>query len=349
MQVGEYQPRAILGAGTLGVLVDRAARGEFDNAARAVRQRARQLYDSWERSRVPPHRPTNRGNTTRSMPSGLGRRRYAGFRAGDPTTNRLISRKRGRARRGRRRLRWGTRVRRSALGLFEGKRMGITSSEANVASNTIKRHEPFTTFIQDVAPGVGTTLGGLTIQKGKRVGQKVFVRGIRTQIHIKNNSTNAPADIRIICGWRQKSSRDQTPIIGGWADIFKQRLTTQEPIDLAETTEVINMPSLSCTAPLCSGRYFKCFKDMVVRLGANVNDTDEGSSFKVINMWWELRNKINHQEIDDSAAAAGDAEKLLNWYPMIIVYNTDPSRNAAQVGDVDYTFYSVTYFKDPIG
>ena len=347
-QIGRYQPRAILGAGGVAAhLINRAARGDFDNAARQVRQRARQLYDSWERSRVPPHRPQNVGV---NMPRPQGGSGYAGYRSG--RFNRIISRKRGRSRGRRRKLRFGTQVRKQALGLFEGKRYGRVQAFNGVLSNVMSRFEPMDLMTTYETPAADTAQGMLTIPTGLRQGLKIFVRGIRIQLHIRNNQATQPVDVRIICGWRKHSALGKAlldPPAEYYHWIFKNRSTTQEPVALNATTEFLNMPCSTVMAPLASSKHFVCAKDMVIRLGANNGgDENAGENFHLMKIWWELNNKINKLEKDDTDSVPGDAEQLMDWYPVVYVYHTDPS-NVTPTSDVTYNFYSKVYWKDPLG
>ena len=283
------------GAALAGNLAIRALRGEFDAEtarARALGRRAREVYDDYRRARSIPR-------DNRMPSSGRGTRAYGGFRSG--RSNRVVSRKRVRSGGRRRKLRWGTRVRQQALGLFEGKRFGTTLTNTAILTNIVKRHVPFVGMLTAVAPGVGADLGGAnTIAKSDRVGMKIWVRGIATTLHVVNNSTTAACDIRIIAGWRRKVATGQTAAdAGARLDIFRNRQTAQDCVNITETNEGINLPVTTISAPLASSKYFYCAKDMVVRLGpSSAGNTSEGSNFRLIKMWWELNNKINSMEKD---------------------------------------------------
>jgi len=275
-----------------------------------------------------------------------GTARYAGFRSG--RSNRVVSRRRGGPKRGRRRLRWGTRVRKASLGLYEGKRYGRTFESLSVNSNAPQRYEPCD-LMATTQSDSGVAQGRESIVSSTRTGHDIHIRGIRFMLHMRNNKLDAPVDIRIICGWRKKFYQND-PVAGGWGHMFKDRKDKQEPVLLGATQEYGDLRCTTMMAPLASGKYFHCEKDMVVRLGPSAVDSSEGSSFKVLPIWWELNNKKNRFEINDNLPVAGDAEANMDWYPVMIFYNVDPSDPAVgQTSSVTYTGYSTVFYKDPIG
>jgi len=286
----------------------------------------------------------------RGARSVTGRARYSGYRSNAGAgLNRIVSRKRRRTRGRRRKLRFGTKVRKQALGLYEGKRYGLVASDLAVPVNTVKRYRPMLQMVTDSAPTAGAGLGTDTINTKLRQGMKIFVRGIRIKMHIVNKSTDRPVDVRIICGWRKKFTRGSQFDVTEF-NIFRQRSSTVDGVDLATTTEATNMPMSTMDAPLATSKYFYCAKDMVVRLGygGGVGSDDNGSHFKLVNIWWELNNKINKLETQDLLPASGDAEKIMDWFPVVYFYHTDPS-STTPTAAVDYTLHSTVYWKDPLG
>jgi len=346
------QQLAVRGAGYGGALyaggnlVARALRGEFDaeaNRARHLGRRAREVVEEIR---------TRRGRRTANdqpleMPNSVGGRRYAGFRSG--RSNRVVSRKRIRSRGRRRRLRFGTRVRKQALGLFEGKRHGRVSSVTSLTALSVKRMTPMEGMV--TAESFPASQGSLTIQQAERHGLKIFVRGIRFNAHFSNKNTTQPVDLRLILGWRKKP-RDGGAVgtAGEEMAIFKNRDTTKEPVLLDATDEALNLKCSAGTAPLCASKYFYCAKDMMVRLGPKAADSSEGSSFRFIKMWWELNNKVNQLEKDELSAAANNTEKIMDWYPCLYYYGVDPSNSGVSpVVNVTVKIVSTCYWKDPHG
>lgn len=300
----------------------------------------------------PPKYPMgyNRTKYSRGGRAPTGTSRYAGYRSG--RANRVVSRKRRRTRFRRRKLRWGTRVRKQALGLFEGKRHGTTLTNTAVLTNIVKRHGPMTGMITATAPGAASSLGGInTISRATRVGMKIHVRGIKTMLHIVNNSTTDPVDIRIIAGWRRNiadgQARDDEASKNA---IFRNKHTQQSSVLLTNTHEGTSMPVTTITAPLTSSKYLYCWKDMVVRLGPKASgDTSEGSGFKLIKLWWELNNKINTIQKDDTVDAANDADLFLDWYPQYWVFGVNPADHNGANANFTLEWHSTVYWKDPIG
>jgi len=347
---------AIRGAGyggliAAGNLARRALRGEFEAEtarARALGRRGREIYDDYRRARQPRYE-----GKERPMPSRSGRGYYAGWSSG-AAHNRVVSRRRRRTRGRRRKLRWGTKVRRSALGLFEGKRHNEKTTASVTANATLVRHQCMDTFRTRQAPTAGATQGATATSTATFYGSQFHVRGIKLLLHMRNDQTTAPVDVRIICGWRKKAAQGKELVSGGgglnWRTMFKDRRDRQEPVNLDQTQEYSFMRSACITTPIASGKYFHTEKDMVVRLGPAATDSSEGSSFKFIPIWWELRNKMNRFETDDVDATTGANEYNLDWYPVCIVYNINPSdAGSGATSSVTYTLVSTVYYKDPRG
>jgi len=132
-------------------------------------------------------------------------------------------------------------------------------------------------------------------------------------------------------------------------NIFRNRATGEGPIPIASTNQAINLGASAITAPLCSSKYFICHNDMVIRLGSLVNDSTEGGNFRLIKHWWELNNKVNKIEKDESTPVTGDAEDLLDWFPCIYFFGINPGVADGFPVDFSVKVHSMVYWKDPLG
>lgn len=328
--------------------------GAYSASARQIGRAARSLYDRVypvsglnDPGRHLPRWTPPRHGIQEMRPTGT--RRYAGFRSG--RSNRVVSRKRGRTSGRRRKLRFGTRVRKEALGLFEGKRHGRTLT-VTANNNIVGRWQFMDQMRVETAPAAGVPQGGVeTVISSTFEGYKFHVRGIKAVIHVTNKSTTAPVDVRVIFGWRKKPAIGTEIHVGAtWGRIFKDRRDNQEPVLLSGTQEYADLRATCANAPLASGKYFHCAKDMVVRLGPSALDTSEGSSFRMFPVWWELNNKLNRIEEDFTTTVSRDFEKHADWYPVMYYMVTNPSDAAVgAVAEVDFNCYATLYYKDPRG
>jgi len=271
--------------------------------------------------------------------------------------NRVVNRKRYRRRR---RLRYGTKVRKQALGLFEGRRSVVNQTfltGASVTARTVGRvslMEPLTNPTTEIA-----TNSSETVQRTLS-GTGCFLRGFKIQMLFSNESTTTPVDVRIICGWRKFFTNVDTAVDTGSSrfEIFKNSITQRAPVQLIETANGTGGGVVSTNdvymlgkAPL-SSKYFHCEKDFSFRLGPNNTTSEEvfGSNIKRLQFWWDLHNK---QYKFKTAVAPGSSEatveKAATFWPCVYFYHTTPLQPGEAAAPVNYYMSHVIYWKDPIG
>ena len=288
----------------------------------------------------------------------------AARRAG--ASNAIIYRKRGKRRRRRRKLRWGTRVRRSALGLFEGKRYVTPVAVQNdVAKDDVQRIALLPGLIQntdkdthDDVPGlvdVSQPLGVASIQTSKVTGLQMMIRGCKFNITVKNDST-VPIVVRFICGWRRTFADMGGTAMGTNAlHIFRNtdNNTRMVPLNLTAAAQR-GAVWRNITAPI-DKTAFHVEKDFTFYMGpkpataeGSEAETLHGNNFKSISFWWEMYNKrmnfISDLLPGDSAL---DKENKMTWYPVVMFYHTNPENAGIAVADYSYDF--CVYYKDPRG
>jgi len=301
------------------------------------------------------------------------RRRYSGKRSrrghhGSAATYRAgasnpIVYRRSRKRRGRRRrLRWGTKVRKQALGLFEGKRyVTPLATQNDVASSEVQRIallpgllRDFDKDTHDDVPGlvdVSQPQGSATIATSKFKGLQFMIRGCKFNMLVKNESLILPIVVRVICGWRRTYADMGGTAMGvNTLHIFRNTddKTRMVPLNLTAAAQRgaawrnINAP-IDKTA-------FHVEKDFSFHLGPKDANEEQvhGSAVKSISFWWEMRNKrmnfISDLLPTDSAL---DKENKMTWYPVVMFYHQSPESGAAVVADYFYDF--CVYYKDPQG
>jgi len=305
------------------------------------------------------------------------RRRYGGRRSrggghGSRTTyyagasNPILHRKRGRRRRRRRKLRWGTKVRKQALGLFEGKRYVTPVAVQNdIDSDVPQRIALLPGLLQntdkdthDDVPGlvdVSQPLGVSTIATSKITGLQFMVRGCKFNMIVKNENTTHPAVVRMICGWRRTYADMGGTAMGvNTLHIFRNtdNKTRMVPLNLTAAAQR-GAVWRNATAPIDKAA-FHVVKDFTFLLGPKPSTTTpneeavHGNHRKSISFWWEMYNKrmnfISDLLTTDSAL---DKENKMTWYPVVIYYHSNPE-NATTV-NVDYTYDFCVYYKDPRG
>jgi len=302
------------------------------------------------------------------------RRRYGGTRSrrghhGSMATYRAgasnpIHYRRTRKRRGRRRkLRWGTRVRKSALGLFEGKRYVTPVAVINnAAAGDIQRIALFPGLLQntdkdthDDVPGpvdVSQPLGVSSIATSKVTGLEFMVRGCKFNLMCQNEATGAPAVVRVICGWRRTYADMGGTAMGvNTLHIFRNtdNNTRMVPLNLTASAQR-NANWRNTNAPI-DRKAFHVEKDFTFHLGpkGTAEEQVHGNNTKSVSFWWEMRNKrmnfISDLLPGDSAL---DKENKMTWYPVVMFYHNPPEPTAGGEA-VDFTYDFCVYYKDPRG
>jgi len=313
------------------------------------------LYNVTKSLAYPPKLPMGY-RSSRYVARGTGLRRGTPYRG----TNRVYYRKRRGSYRRNRRMRPGTRVRKEALGLFEGKRKvevvrnsAITTAVTPVRTNLVGE-------IVNPLTNVGT--GGDSIATSVTMaGREVFLRGIKIQMLAINDSTTTPVDVRIICGWRKINGDAALNIVGGVNvpfHIFKNTSNGKGAVQLNETAHGNssgengdNARWLLANAPL-DPKVFHCEKDMTFRLGpANVEEEQiYGDNRKRVSIWWDLKNKRwGFKQQMQSTTTTLEREGAANWWPVMYFYHTVPLSETQPATTVNYWHSWITYFKDPLG
>jgi len=341
--------------------------------ARDYYNRAREYLGS--RAVVTPDRP--RRNSTavvqRRRPTGVRNYNYTQiasmgrYNGGGPNrgVNRVMRFKRRRGRYKRRRMRYGTRVRKQALGLFEGRKNVTPRSFLNGAALPARQMikvsllSPLsnpTTLVNAVQSGAAAASQDLFS------GRSIFVRGFKINAIFTNNSTSLPIDVRIICGWRKINAQESIVIsdIGTTPEfaIFKNTSTHQGARKLDETAHGdatgfngTNDPYLLGRAPI-DKKVFHVEKDMMFRLGPSAVEQEQvfGSNVKRMSWWWDLRNKKwSVKNAVSPTASVNDKEQLANWWPVVYYYHITPLSAGPATATCDYQMSHVVYWKDPIG
>lgn len=268
--------------------------------------------------------------------------------------NRVITRYK---KKGRRRLPYGTRIRKHALGLFEGKKYirASTGEVDNVIGNNPIRGRLLDDMknFQVSADAWPAHTGQATIATKERVGRETIIRGIKLDMLVQNKSVSGTVDVRIILGWRKINAEPNLDISVANAQfhIFKDTLRDKEPVLINESNHVIiNQPQLGIKAPI-SKKYFHLERDIVFRLGPTNSAAEAvfGPDVKHISLWWELNNKRNRLKEDTPASSTqNQREAAMEWYPVYYIYHCNPF-DSAQTDTVSHTASWVVYYKDPLG
>jgi len=296
---------------------------------------------------------TNR--TQHRLPTG------ADFHSGRPRgmpyrgTNRVYSRKRRGSYRRRGRMRYGTKVRKHALGLFEGKRkLEIVRSAPAVASRFVTRIN----LLEGFGAGLTVPTGGDSITEAVFAGRECFIRGFKMSWLIENKSADQPVDVRIICGWRNINAFPTLDVSADSSAIFKNTTNKKAPLKLLDTAHGSSSTNngdnaywMLGNAPI-SKKHFHCEKDMTFRLGPSASEQEQvfGSNIKRVQFWWELRNKrfqVKRQVL--STGTTVDLEANANWWPVVYYYHVTPLAAGQAVAAVDYYKSWQCYYKDPLG
>jgi len=309
------------------------------------------LWNATKAIAYPPKYPMGYRNSRYVKPSGRGMRR------GTPSmgTNRVYYRKRTR----RTRLRRGTRVRKQALGLFEGKRKVEVVRNTALGVVTLNRTQLLGEIVNPLT-NVGT--GGDSIASNVTMaGRECFMRGIKIQMLAINASTTTPVDVRIICGWRKVNADAALNIVSGVNvpfHIFKNTSNGKGAVQLNETAHGNssgangdNARWLLANAPIDS-KVFHCEKDMTFRLGPTNVDEEQiyGDNRKRLNIWWDLKNKRwGFKQNMQSTTSVADREQAANWWPCMYFYHVSPLTETQEAATVNYWHSWITYFKDPLG
>jgi len=271
--------------------------------------------------------------------------------------NRVVNRKRYRRRR---KLRYGTKIRKQALGLFEGRRLVVVQTYLNaapVAARAIGR-VPLTVPLTN--PTSDISLNASEVVQKTMSGVSCFLRGFKINMLMSNESTTTPVDVRIICGWRKfYSNVDTAPNTNfNRFHIFKNTITKRAPVQLDDTANGSTGGTSSTQdvymlgkAPL-SSKYFHCEKDFSFRLGPNNTTAEEifGSNIKRLSFWWDLKNKQYRLKAALAPGATeSQAEQAASFFPCVYFYHTTPLQPNAATADVNYYMSHTIYWKDPIG
>jgi len=299
---------------------------------------------------------TTSNSRTRRKPTGASFPESGMPRGGMPRrgTNRVWRRKTTRKRR---KLRYGTRVRKQALGLFEGKRkLEVARYNPGVPTNTITRLN----CLENFGAGITVPSGGSVVQS-VFAGKDCFIRGVKATWLVENLSETQPIDVRIMCGWRRtRGLAEDAPITVDVGHIFKNTTNKRQPVGVRETAHGPNSLGFDgdgCvwqlgTAPIAK-QHFHCAKDITFRLGpGGANDKEQvfGSNIKRLQFWWELNNKkYTVKSSLLSTASIADLEANSNWWPVIYYYHTTPLARTEVVANCDYTKSWTVYYKDPMG
>jgi len=295
----------------------------------------------------------------KGMPQ-LHRRRYGGIRSGrrgymhgasqragpyNPVHYRRVKRRRYR----RRKLRWGTKVRKQALGLFEGKRLVVANQDRdNRDQNVILNIALFNNFISDTS----TTDGG-TIQTSKFNGRGVHIRGVKFNLWCFNKTITHPTIVRVICGWRRIYADVGTTGQGTNAlSIFKNTDSKEKARLLTETADWTRNVTWRTTKAPIDKSAFHVAKDMTFHLGPSDKEDEQnhGNALKQTTFWWEMNNRLLHtrtriEETDD----ANTRGKKLSFYPVVMIYHNNPEVGTAVSTLIDIKYDFVVYWKDPLG
>jgi hypothetical protein len=304
--------------------------------------------------------PQNWNNSTLAARMGYG---GSGLRRGTPMrgTNRVYYRKYRRGRYKRRRMRYGTRIRKNALGLFEGKKHTELVRETKVVTNQVNR----TLLMADLSnPTVGVVDGGDNIQTSVFAGRQIHVRGIKINALVVNPDVSQPIDCRIIMGWR-KLNTSNAPNVNINASstqfrIFKNTFDNKGGCLLIQTNHgdstgytTDSAQWLLANAPI-DKKVFYCAKDISFRLGPNSSGGEDtfGSNTKRLNIWWELNNKrYGFKNNVPPTATADEIEKEANWFPVMYFYHVAPLSPTVPDPTIEASFWHswTIYFKDPLG
>ena len=342
--------------------------------ARSLYNRAREYIGG--AAVVTPER--TRGNSTvlaRRRPTGirnfnateayqsLSMPRYNGGGPGRGVNRVKRFKRRGRRRR---RMRFGTKVRKQALGLFEGRVNVIANTYltgAPIPARTMGKVALMTELSNPATLVNAVQTGADSSTQDLFSGRSIFVRGFKINMFVVNNSTENPVDVRIICGWRKINANETIVIsdIGTTPEfsIFKNTTTNQGMRTLAETAHGdaagfsgTNDPYLLGRAPI-DKKAFHCEKDFMFRLGPSAIAQEQvfGSNTKRISFWWDLKNKKwSVKNTVSPTATVLEKEQLANWWPVVYFYHITPlAATTGAAGDCAYRMSHKIYWKDPLG
>mgnify|MGYP000234370716 CR=1 FL=1 len=297
----------------------------------------------------PPKYPM--GYRSSKYVTGVRRTRRTPFRG----TNRVYSRKRRGSYRRSGRMRTGTKVRKHALGLFEGKRKN------EIVRDNLAQVARFVTRINLLGGfGAGLTVptGGDSIVESVFAGRECFMRGIKMTWLIENKSASQPIDVRIMCGWRNINAYDTLNISSDTSAIFRNTTNKKAPQKLLETAHGTSATEngdnafwMLGNAPI-SKKHFHCEKDMTFRLGPTGTEEEQvfGSNVKRLEFWWELNNKrFQVKKSLLSTASTTDLEANANWWPVCYYYHVTPLAAGQAAATCDYYKSWQVYYKDPLG
>jgi len=293
---------------------------------------------------------SNRRPRGASFPESGMPRRSMPFRG----TNRVWNRKR---RTKRRKLRYGTKVRKQALGLFEGKRkLEVARYNPAVPARALTRIN----ILENFGAGLTVPTGGSIVQS-VFAGKDCFIRGCKMTWFFENLSETQPVDVRIICGWRKTTGLpEDATITVDVGHIFKNTTNKRQPVGLTETAHGPNSAGFDGdgavwmlgSAPIAK-THFYCAKDMTFRLGPGGNNDKEqvfGSNIKRMQFWWEMNNKkytVKSSKL--STVTIADLESNSNWWPVVYYYHTTPLARTEVASTIDVTKSWQVYYKDPLG
>jgi len=326
-------------------------RGDFGKRGPA------QVTPTGKRNRPPDIRKSNpRG---KKMPM-LHRRRYGGIRkrrggyvhgasqrAG--AYNPVHYRRTGRRRRRYRKLRWGTKVRKQALGLFEGKRLVVNKQ-------TIAAREQNNPWIEYMFKNFVTDSDATEVTEIKSVefaGRAINLRGIKINLWLFNKTITHPVVVRIICGW-QKVYADVGSAAQGvnQKSIFRNTDTKERARQLNECAPwQRGVTWRQCTVPI-DKQAFHVEKDMTVHLGPSDKDDEQnhGNALKQMAFWWEFNNRKLTARVDIASTDDTNTRlKKLSFNPVMFVYHCNPEVGTDTTSLVDYKYDYCVYWKDPLG
>lgn len=282
---------------------------------------------------------------------GTGNRRGSPWRG----SNRVYYRKRKRTGYRRRKLRWGTAVRKNALGLFEGKRKLEVIRTTTLASRSLNRTALLGEFTN---PTVGLSSGG-SLVSSEFAGRECFIRGFKINFLAINSSTAAETDVRIICGWRKinaQPDQDITSATNSIFHIFRNTTNGNGAVELLETAHGTSAAGVADgavwmlnNAPI-DKKVFHVEKDISFRLGPDTFDGEQvfGGNRKKMSFWWDLKNKRWQNKVANTASATvTEVEQNANWFPCMYFYHTPPTVTTSF--NVDFLHSWITYYKDPLG
>lgn len=176
-----------------------------------------------------------------------------------------------------RKLRWGTKVRKQALGLFEGRRyVKDVVTDTGLGQAIVSRVQLLSEMIHDEIPEIDegrTTVHDGQIQKKDLIlskklhGMSVMMRGVKMHFLISNTSTTQKCNVRIICGWRKINYLPGTSIAANAAAIFKNTDTQETNLNLPFTARYVRGATWTAINAPIDKKAFVVAKDMTFHLG----------------------------------------------------------------------------------